>query len=165
MCADKQTFQVFPQFHLPPTPAPARCCQLQSARLHGEEPEARIGGWQAQLIGPAGKRGRRQKRAAVGGQGGGGGNLATTPARRGAVDIPGLEQRSPQGQRLCGFFFTKQNCWRRPERWEPKEGRKRRQPGGRAGRPAQRRRTRGRSCPRRGGTARGPAGPKSRTGS
>lgn len=63
------------------------------------------------------------------------------------------------------FFFTKRNCWRRPERWEPKEGRKRRQPGGRAGRPAQRRRTRGRSCPRRGGTARGPAGPKSRTGS
>ena len=64
------------------------------------------------------------------------------------------------------IFFERPNCWRRPERWKPQGGKRTREApaaeqGGRhkgGGLAA------AASAHARGGTARGPAGPKSRTG-
>lgn len=102
-----------------------------------------------------------------------GGNLETTPARRGGpADIPRLEHRSRQCQRLLVFgvvfFSKKQNCWQRPERWKPKPGSRRRgarRPHRAAGTKAAHRGGSSSVCPRpEARPARGPAGPKSRTG-
>lgn len=163
-CATHRPSRYFPSSTCPhPTPTPARSLSTRGLRAPQRKSRRPELGWQRsssvrQERGGGGKKGQQW---ADGGWGGG--NLAATPARRGAVDIPGLEQRSPPGQRLL-LFFTKPNCWRRPERREPKAGRE--TP---AGRPRRAAGTKDadprRQLPAPRSTARGPAGPKSRTGS
>ncbi|XP_044922673.1 uncharacterized protein LOC123387983 [Mustela putorius furo] len=121
--------QIFSRLTCPiTTPAPPTSpfsINSGAPKLHRESkrgPDLGGGGWGCQelIISPEGKRGRRQKKGSSRRTGGWGGYLETTPAGiGGAAYIPGEERRSQQCQRLS---FKKQNCWRPPERWEPKEG-------------------------------------------
>lgn len=87
-----------------------------------------------------------------------GGNLATTPTRRGQQRIFPVRNSDLNSAR---DFFTRRNCWRRPERREPEEEREAEpeaEPGGRhkgGGLAA--------AAAPPGARPRGPARPKSRT--
>lgn len=127
------------------TPHPSPFSVNSGAPSYTEQ-EARTWGWGGRnRSSPKGKRGRRQKRAAVGGLGGGG--ILKLP-RQGLGEQRIFLGRNGDRNSARGYHLRSKTVGGNPSAGSRKEE-EARSPGGRAGRPAQRRRTGGGGvCPR-----------------